>query len=362
MKIEKHSEASAVEFGLDTFGDVTVDADGRAAAVRPGHPQRGRGGRAGRSVGVDFFGIGEHHRDDFAVSAPEIVLAAIAARTERIRLGTAVTVLSSDDPVRVFERFATLDAVSNGRAEIILGRGSFTESFPLFGFDLRDYEKLFEEKIDLLSQLLKEDAVTWQGSIRPPLPTSRCIRRRRPGRSAPGSASAAAPSRSCAPPTTACRSCWPSSAVQPERFTPFVELYQRALEQMGQDTTLPVAVHSPGFIAATDAEAADLLWPHHKEMVDRIGAERGWPPTNSRALRGGDRHRRAPRRIARDRRAEDRQDGARPRHPALRPEVLDRRDAARAPDDGDRAVRHAGHPARPRAAREEPAQEPPARS
>src|SRR5690606_23197653 len=106
------------------------------------------------SVGVDFFGIGEHHRDDFAVTAPEVVLAAIASRTERIRLGTAVTVLSSDDPVRVFEKFATLDAVSNGRAEIILGRGSFTESFPLFGYDLADYERLFEEKIDLLSHLL----------------------------------------------------------------------------------------------------------------------------------------------------------------------------------------------------------------
>ena len=171
---EKHSETAAVEagtveFGLDTFGDVTVDAGG----ARLPYDQVIRNvvdeAVLADSVGVDFFGIGEHHRDDFAVSAPEVVLAAIASRTERIKLGTAVTVLSSDDPVRVFEKFATLDAVSRGRAEIILGRGSFTESFPLFGFDLRDYEKLFEEKIDLLSHLLTEDAVTWQGSIRPPM-------------------------------------------------------------------------------------------------------------------------------------------------------------------------------------------------
>src|SRR5690606_1882074 len=115
------------------------------------------------------IGLGEHHRDDFALSAPEIVLAAIAARTERIRLSTAVTVLSSDDPIRVYERFATLDAVSNGRAEIIVGRGSFTESFPLFGFDLRDYEVLFDDKLSLLAELLTEEPVTWSGRTRPPL-------------------------------------------------------------------------------------------------------------------------------------------------------------------------------------------------
>jgi len=158
-----------IEFGLDTFGDVTVDSDG----VRLSHAQVLRNvvdeGVLADEVGLSFFGIGEHHREDFAVSAPEIVLSAIAARTENIHLGSAVTVLSSDDPIRVFQRFSTLDAVSGGRAEIIVGRGSFTESFPLFGFAMNDYEQLFEEKLDLLSHVLTGDPVTWSGNIRPPL-------------------------------------------------------------------------------------------------------------------------------------------------------------------------------------------------
>ena len=155
-----------LELGLDTFGDVTVDTDGR----RLSEPQVIRNvveeAVLADAVGIDFIGVGEHHRDDFAVSAPEVVLAAIAGRTERIRLGSAVTVLSSDDPIRVFQRFATLDAVSHGRAEVILGRGSFTESFPLFGFELDQYETLFEEKLDLFVQLLTEQPVTWSGETR----------------------------------------------------------------------------------------------------------------------------------------------------------------------------------------------------
>src|SRR5690554_1887799 len=148
-----------LELGLDTFGDVTVDAAGRPVP----HDQVIRDllheAVLADQVGVDFIGVGEHHRDDFAVSAPETVLAGIATRTSRIRLGSAVTVLSSDDPIRVFQRFSTVDALSNGRAEVILGRGSFTESFPLFGFDLKDYQQLFEEKIELFSELLKGEPV-----------------------------------------------------------------------------------------------------------------------------------------------------------------------------------------------------------
>lgn len=156
----------ALQFGLDTFGDLTEDQNGamltHAQSIRNIVEQA----VLAEEVGLDFIGIGEHHRADFAVSSPEMVLAAIASRTSRIRLGSAVTVLSSDDPVRVFERFATLDALSNGRAEVILGRGSFTESFPLFGFDLADYNQLFEEKIDLFAELLKEKPVTWTGETR----------------------------------------------------------------------------------------------------------------------------------------------------------------------------------------------------
>src|SRR5829696_3828937 len=155
------TDTTTVELGLDTFGDVTVGADGlllpQPAVIRDVVEEA----VLADELGLDFFGVGEHHREDFAISAPEVVLAAIAGRTSRIHLGSAVTVLSSDDPVRVFERFSTLDAVSDGRAEVILGRGSFTESFPLFGFALDQYEQLFEEKLNLFAALLKEQPVTW---------------------------------------------------------------------------------------------------------------------------------------------------------------------------------------------------------
>ena len=269
-----------VEFGLDTFGDVTVDAQGNRLPYDQVIRNVIDEAVLADDVGVDFFGIGEHHRDDFAVTAPEVVLAAIASKTERIRLGTAVTVLSSDDPVRVFEKFATLDAVSNGRAEIILGRGSFTESFPLFGFDLTDYERLFEEKIDLLSQILKEDAVTWQGSIRPPLTNQQVYPKTASGSIRTWVGVGGSPESVVRAAHYELPLVLAIIGGEPARFKPYVELYKRALEQMGHDTTLPVAVHSPGLVAATDEEAAELLWPHHKKMVDRIGAERGWPPTN----------------------------------------------------------------------------------
>src|ERR1700676_5580082 len=162
-----------LELGLDTFGDVTSAADSRPLP----HAQVIRNvvdeAILADALGVDFFGMGEHHRADFAVSSPEVVLAAIAGRTGRIRLGSAVTVLSSDDPIRGFQRFAPLDAPSNGRAEVILGRGSFTESFPLFGFELHDYETLFEEKLDLFAALIQQEPVTWQGTTRPPLKNQR---------------------------------------------------------------------------------------------------------------------------------------------------------------------------------------------
>src|SRR5689334_3948604 len=158
-----------VELGLDTFGDITDGPDGKPLHAAQVIRNLVEEAVLADEVGVDFIGVGEHHRADFAVSSPEMVLAAIASRTRRIRLGSAVTVLSSDDPIRVFQRFATLDAVSNGRAEVILGRGSFTESFPLFGFDLSQYEDLFNEKLDLFAAVLAEQPVTWRGSLRPPL-------------------------------------------------------------------------------------------------------------------------------------------------------------------------------------------------
>ncbi len=273
---ERPSVERPIELGLDTFGDVTVDADGR----RLGEAQVIRDvvdeAVLADHVGLDFFGVGEHHRDDFAISSPETVLAAIAARTERIRLGSAVTVLSSDDPVRVFQRFATVDAISNGRAEVILGRGSFTESFPLFGYPLDQYEQLFEEKLDLFTHLLREEPVTWSGTTRASVPGLQVYPRTEGGLRAWVGVGGSPESI-----VRAARHGLPLMLAiiggSPTRFSPFVELYHRALDQFGH-APQPIGVHSPGHVAPTDEQALDELWPHWKPMRDRIGAERGWPP------------------------------------------------------------------------------------
>jgi probable LLM family oxidoreductase len=266
-----------VQLGLDTFGDVTVDADGRplsqAQVIRNTVEQAVLADR----VGVDAIGLGEHHRDDYAISSPEVVLGAIAARTERILLGTAVTVLSSDDPVRVYERFATLDAVSGGRAEITLGRGSFTESFPLFGYDLADYERLFSEKLDLFSALRGEGKVSWEGSIRAPLRDAHVYPKTESG-SIPVWIGVGGSPESV---VRAARYDIPMMLAiiggDPARFAPYVDLYHRALEEFGHQER-PVGVHSPGFVWDSDEEARELLFPHFKKNRDRIGRERGWGP------------------------------------------------------------------------------------
>jgi alkanesulfonate monooxygenase SsuD/methylene tetrahydromethanopterin reductase-like flavin-dependent oxidoreductase (luciferase family) len=197
--------AISVELGLDTFGDVTIDAD--AKLLPQAQVLRNVVAEAvlADDLGLDFIGVGEHHRADFAISAPEVVLAAIAGKTSRIRLGSAVTVLSSDDPVRVFERFATLDAVSNGRAEVMLGRGSFTESFPLFGYAMEQYELLFEEKLQLFVEILKEEPVTWSGQTRASLSSQRIYPPTESGALPAWVAVGGSPSRSSGRRTMACR-------------------------------------------------------------------------------------------------------------------------------------------------------------
>ncbi|KQV06642.1 LLM class flavin-dependent oxidoreductase [Leifsonia sp. Root112D2] len=266
-----------LELGIDTFGDVTDGPDGTPLSL----PQVLRNvveeAVLADQVGLDFIGLGEHHREDFAISAPDVVLAAIAGQTERIRLGSAVTVLSSDDPVRVYQRFATLDAVSNGRAEVILGRGSFIESFPLFGYELDQYEQLFDEKLELFAALRNENAVTWTGRTRASLSEQRVY---------PPTASGALRTwvgvgGSPESVVRAARYGLPLMLAiiggEPARFAPLVELYHRALEQFGQPTQ-PIGEHSPGYIAATDQQALDEAWPYFKAMQDRIGRERGWGP------------------------------------------------------------------------------------
>ena len=265
-----------IELGLDTFGDVSVGTDGRPLPTPEVIRNVVEQAVLADELGVDFIGVGEHHRDDFAVSSPETVLAAIAGRTSRIRLGSAVTVLSSDDPIRVFQRFATLDAVSNGRAEVILGRGSFTESFPLFGHRMEDYELLFDEKLDLFVALLQEGPVTWSGRTRPPLTGQEVYPKTASGLRTwvgvggnPESVVRAA--RYGLPLTLAI------IGGQPMRFAGLVALYHRALAELGQPEQ-PVGVHSPGHVADTDEQAREELWPHYRAMHDRIGRERGWPP------------------------------------------------------------------------------------
>jgi probable LLM family oxidoreductase len=266
-----------LELGLDTFGDVAVDAEGRSVPQPQVIRDVVRQAVLADDLGIDFFGVGEHHRSDFAVSAPEVVLAAIAGQTSRIRLGSAVTVLSSDDPIRVYQRFATLDAVSGGRAEVILGRGSFTESFPLFGYDLADYENLFEEKLELFAALRKEEPVTWSGTIRPALEGQSVFPSTESGSLRTWVGVGGSPESVIRAAKYGLPLMLAIIGGEPLRFAPLVDLYDRALKEFGQPPQL-LGAHSPGYVAGTDEAARDEFWPHYRAMHARIGRERGWPP------------------------------------------------------------------------------------
>jgi len=268
---------AVLELGLDTFGDVTNGPDGvplpQAQVLRDVVEQA----VLADNLGIDFIGVGEHHRADFAISSPEVLLAAIASRTRRIRLGSAVTVLSSDDPIRVFQRFATLDAVSGGRAEVILGRGSFTESFPLFGYELRDYERLFEEKLDLFAALLTQAPVTWSGTTRAPLSNQQVFPKIEHGSLKTWIGVGGSPESVVRAVQYDLPLMLAIIGGDPARFTPYVDLYRRAYAQIGKPVR-PIGVHSPGYVADTDQQAREELWPDYRVMRDRIGKERGWPP------------------------------------------------------------------------------------
>ncbi len=282
-----------MEIGIYTFGERTTDPE-TGQLISPGERLRRllEEIELADQVGLDVFGVGEHHRPDYTVSAPAIVLAAAAERTKQIRLTSAVTVLSSDDPVRVFQQFATLDLISQGRAEIMVGRGSFIESFPLFGYDLNDYNDLFEEKLQLLLKLRESERITWKGKHRPPLDDRGVYPR---------------PERPL--PVWVAVGGTPESAIRagkfglpmalgiiggmPERFAPFVQFHREAAREAGHKTPR-LSINSHGFIAETSQEAADTAFPAFKMMMDRIGRERGWAPMTreqfefSRSLRGAD--------------------------------------------------------------------------
>lgn len=267
-----------IELGLDTFGDVTKDANGADmpmdAVLRDVVAQA----VLADQVGADFIGLGEHHRSDFAISSPEVILAAIAAQTKTIRLGTAVTVLSSDDPIRVFQRFSTLNALSNGRAEVILGRGSFTESYPLFGYDLGEYEVLFEEKLDLFAKLVRQDSVTWSGQTRLPLVNQKVYPPLGPQGLTTWVGVGGSPESVVRVVRQDLQLMLAIIGGDPRRFVPYIDLYQRACAQLERPVR-PIGIHSPGFVADTDEAAIETLWPHYSAMFGRIGRERGWPPT-----------------------------------------------------------------------------------
>jgi len=279
-----------MELGLTTFGEIAT-TPGESGGLTPAQRMRNlvEEMELADQVGLDVFGIGEHHRPDFVVSSPAVALAAGAARTERIRLTSAVTVLSSDDPVRVFQDFATLDLLSNGRAEIMAGRGSFTESFPLFGQDLDDYDELFADKLELLLELVASERVTWRGSrhrpaiddigvyprpVQDPLPVWIAVG---------GSPNSVARAGLLGLPLTIA-----IIGGQPERFAPLVALYRDAARQGGHDPAkLPVAINSHGYVGEDANRAADEWFPAYAAMMNRIGRERGWPPMTRQQFEAG---------------------------------------------------------------------------
>jgi probable LLM family oxidoreductase len=270
-----------MELGVYTFGELTQDpATGHLLSPAQRLRDLIEEIELADQVGLDVFGLGEHHRSDYIVSAPAVVLAAAAERTKRIRLTSAVTVLSSDDPVRVFQNFATLDLLSGGRAEIMAGRGSFIESFPLFGYDLDDYDTLFAEKLDLLLKIRSEERVSWSGRHRAPLSDQPVYPR---------------PVQEPLPVWIAVGGT-PQSVVragalglplaigiiggQPERFAPLASLYREAGSRAGHDpASLKVGINTHAYIADTSQQAADEFFPAYAQVMTKLGRERGWPPT-----------------------------------------------------------------------------------
>jgi probable LLM family oxidoreductase len=271
-----------MEFGLTTFAEIndpTVSPGGRLRQVV-------EEARLADQLGLDVYGVGEHHRPDMAASAPEIILAAIAGGTERIHLSSAVTVLSSADPVRVFQNFATLDLVSGGRAELMAGRGSFTESFPLFGYDLGDYDALFAEKLDLLLALREDGPTTWSGRFRAPL-DGVVVHPRPEGRPLPvWIAVGGTPNSVVRAGTRGLPMALAIIGGQPAAFAPLADLYRRALDHGGHPVSTPLAVHSHGYVATDEKVGRADFLPGYKSTFDKLGRERGWAPMSAAQIEG----------------------------------------------------------------------------
>jgi probable LLM family oxidoreductase len=278
-----------MEIGIYTFAEYPPGHEaGRAAGAAQRLRELMEEAELADQVGLDVFGVGEHHRPDYVVSVPAVVLAAAAERTKRIRLTSAVTVLSSDDPVRVFQDFATLDLLSGGRAEIMAGRGSFIESFPLFGYDLQDYDSLFQENLELLLVLRENERVTWSGRHRAPLAGQGVYPRPLQEPLPVWIAVGGTPQSVVRAATLGLPLALAIIGGQPQRFAPFVDLYRDAARRAGHDPArLPVSINSHAFLADTSQAAADAFFPSYAETMSRIGRERGWPPTTRAQFEAG---------------------------------------------------------------------------
>ncbi|SRR5258706_2283340 len=274
-----------MQIGIYTFGDIgpSISAEQRLKNLMEEV-------ELADQVGLEIFGVGEHHRPDYAISAPAVVLAAAAMRTRNIRLTSAVSVISSDDPVRVFQEFATVDLLSHGRAEIMAGRGSFIESFPLFGYDLEDYDELFSEKLDLLLMLREQERITWSGALRAPIQGRGVYPRPVQNPIPVWIAVGGTPQSIVRAGTLGLPLALAIIGGQPERFVPLVEMYRESGRQAGHaEASLRVGINSHAYVAATSQQAGDELYPSYAEVMTRIGRERGWPPTTRQqfdAMRG----------------------------------------------------------------------------
>jgi probable LLM family oxidoreductase len=281
-----------MELGIYTFAELTPDP-GTGRTISPADRFRDlvEEIELADQVGLDVFGVGEHHRPDFIASSPAVVLAAGAERSSRIRLTSAVSVLSSDDPVRVFQDFATLDLLSGGRAEIMAGRGSFIESFPLFGYDLKDYDELFDEKLRLLLAVRESERVTWSGRLRPPIDDRGVYPRPLQDPLPVWVAVGGAPESAARAGALGLPMALAIIGGLPERFAPFAEIHREAARRSGHEVQ-PMSINSHGFIAETSQAAAEAAWPPFRDQMTKIGRERGWPPATrqdfdaGRTLRG----------------------------------------------------------------------------
>jgi probable LLM family oxidoreductase len=278
-------DVNKLEFGLETFGDIVANEDGSLKTAAESIRQIVREGKMADELGINIMGVGEHHRPDYSVSSPETVLAAIASVTKHIKLATAVTVLSSDDPVRVYERFATLDALSDGRAQVMLGRGSFTESFPLFGYDLTDYDDLFNEKLELFDELRKEKTINWSGNFRPALENQDVYPKIGEDALETYIGVGGSPESIIRTVKFGYKLIIAIIGGPASRFKPYIDLYYAAAKQLGKPE-FPVAVHSHGFIADDKDEAIEVAFKNIKANFDRIGLTRGWAPMSREQFNG----------------------------------------------------------------------------